>query len=169
MLPSILGAPVQRAATRPTTTMTAAARERMSRVDTAWLRMDNDVNLMMIVGVWLLQPKVAYETLCERVTEKLLKYARFRQVVVRDVTGAAFWVDDAKFDIRHHVVREKLARARCRSEREALQARVAELATTPLDPDRPLWQFRLVESYDGGSALIARIHHCIRARRAVIS
>ena len=28
--------------------------ERMSRVDTAWLRMDNDVNLMMIVGVWLL-------------------------------------------------------------------------------------------------------------------
>ena len=29
----------------------------MSRVDTAWLRMDNDVNLMMIVGVWLLQPQ----------------------------------------------------------------------------------------------------------------
>ena len=29
----------------------------MSRVDTAWLRMDNDVNLMMIVGVWLLQPR----------------------------------------------------------------------------------------------------------------
>ena len=28
----------------------------MSRVDTAWLRMDTDVNLMMIVGVWLLQP-----------------------------------------------------------------------------------------------------------------
>ena len=25
--------------------------QRMSRVDTAWLRMDNDVNLMMIVGV----------------------------------------------------------------------------------------------------------------------
>ena len=30
----------------------------MSRVDTAWLRMDNDVNLMMIVGVWLLQPQI---------------------------------------------------------------------------------------------------------------
>ena len=25
--------------------------QRMSRVDTAWLRMDNDVNLMMIAGV----------------------------------------------------------------------------------------------------------------------
>ena len=32
----------------------SAASERMSRVDTAWLRMDNDVNLMLIVGVWLL-------------------------------------------------------------------------------------------------------------------
>ena len=36
------------AAPRMTSTTTAAPRERMSRVDTAWLRMDNDVNLMMI-------------------------------------------------------------------------------------------------------------------------
>jgi hypothetical protein len=56
-----------------------AVAERMSRVDTAWLRMDNDVNLMMIVGVWLLQPAVTLEALRERVSDKLLKYDRFRQ------------------------------------------------------------------------------------------
>jgi WS/DGAT/MGAT family acyltransferase len=28
-----------------------------------------------------------------------------------------------------------------------------------LDKHRPLWQFHLVESYQGGSALVARIHH----------
>ena len=28
-------------------------RERMSGVDTAWLRMDSQANLMMIVGVWV--------------------------------------------------------------------------------------------------------------------
>ena len=39
-------------------------RERMSRVDTAWLRMDNDVNLMMIVGVWLLEPAIALRRRC---------------------------------------------------------------------------------------------------------
>ena len=110
----------------------------MSRVDTAWLRMDNDVNLMMIVGVWLLQPKVIYETLCSRVAEKLLKYERFRQRVEREGTGAAWWVEDEGFDIHRHVVREKLKRAQGQSEREALQARVGELAATPLDPDRPL-------------------------------
>ena len=55
----------------------------MSRVDTAWLRMDNDVNLMMIVGVWVLEPRLDYEALCERVEAKLLKYPRFGRVVVR--------------------------------------------------------------------------------------
>jgi diacylglycerol O-acyltransferase len=140
----------------------------MSRVDTAWLRMDNDVNLMMIVGIWLLQPKVAYATLCRRVEDKLLKYERFRQRVVREAGGAS-WVDDDAFDIHRHVVRAKLVRAKGQSEREALQARVGALAMEPLDPARPLWQFLLIEDYEGGSALVARIHHCIGDGIALIS
>jgi diacylglycerol O-acyltransferase len=140
----------------------------MSRVDTAWLRMDNDVNLMMIVGVWLLQPKVAYATLCRRVEDKLLKYERFRQRVVRDAGGPS-WVDDDSFDIHRHVVRHRLVRAKGQSEREALQARVGELAMEPLDPALPLWQFLLIENYEGGSALVARIHHCIGDGIALIS
>jgi WS/DGAT/MGAT family acyltransferase len=136
------------------------AAERMSRVDHAWLRMDNDVNLMMIVGVWLLEPRVAYEAVCERVAEKLLKYGRFRQKVVPDAMGAQ-WVDDEQFDIRHHVVREVLKPRKGQSAQAALQERCARLATQPLDPARPLWQFHLIEQYGAGSALIARIHHCI--------
>ena len=98
--------------------MPAAAAERMSRVDTAWLRMDNEVNLMMIVGVWLLQPALDYDELCVRVAAKLLRYDRFRQKVVQDAMGAV-WVDDAEFDIHHHVVRERLARRTGQNEREA--------------------------------------------------
>lgn len=30
--------------------------ERMSKVDTAWLRMDSETNLMMILGVWVVKP-----------------------------------------------------------------------------------------------------------------
>ena len=136
------------------------ASERMSRVDTAWLRMDNDVNLMMIVGIWLLEPALPYAALCERVSDKLLKYDRFRQKVVQDAMGAT-WVDDAGFDVQRHVRRETLRRRRGESERSALQRRAGELANTPLDPEHPLWQFHLIEKYEGGSALIARIHHCI--------
>ena len=144
------------------------AAERMSRVDTAWLRMDNDVNLMMIVGVWLLQPGVPYEALCARVEDKLLKYARFRQKVVQDPMGAN-WVADDTFDVHRHVLHEKLKRRKGQSERAALQARVGELANTPLDPAHPLWQFNLVDGYEGGSALIARVHHCIGDGIALIS
>jgi len=142
--------------------------QRMSRVDTAWLRMDNDVNLMMIVGVWLLQPGVSYAALVERVESKLLKYERFRQKVVQDAMGAS-WVTDDDFDIHRHVLHETLAKRRGQSQRSALQEFAGALANTPLDPDHPLWQFHLIDHYEDGSALVARVHHCIGDGIALIS
>jgi WS/DGAT/MGAT family acyltransferase len=38
---------------------------------------------------------------------------------------------------------------------------MGELASVPLDHAHPLWQFHFIARYDGGSALICRIHHCI--------
>ncbi len=59
------------------------------------------------------------------------------------------------------------------SDQDALQERVGELAMKPLDPKHPLWQFHLVENYNGpggkGSAIIMRIHHCIADGIALIS
>jgi diacylglycerol O-acyltransferase len=134
--------------------------ELMSRVDTAWLRMDRERNLMLIVGIWLLRPAIDYAALCQRLESSLLKYPRFRQKVVQD-TVLSHWVDDDEFDIQRHVVRERLVRKRGQSERAALQERAAELAATPLDHAHPLWQHHLIEHYEEGSALIVRIHHCI--------
>ena len=148
--------------------MSQPAERRMSRVDTAWLRMDNDVNLMMIVGVWLLEPGITLAMLRERIETRLLKYERFRHKAVIDAMGAS-WVEDADFDITRQVVAEKLPKKRGQTERQALQRRCGELAVTPLDPTRPLWQFHLVERYEGGSAIIARIHHCIGDGIALIS
>ena len=146
----------------------AVAGERMSKVDTAWLRMDGASNLMMIVGVWVLKPGIRREDLCQRITERLLQYPRFRQRVEHDAAGAS-WVEDAGFAIDHHVVTETLARKPRGREQEALQDRLAELAMTPLDMRRPLWQFHLVEDYQGGSAMMVRIHHCIADGIALIA
>ena len=95
--------------------------ERMSKVDTAWLRMDSASNLMMINGVWTLTPGIPWPALCERVQERMLAYPRFRQRVVRDAIGAT-WVEDTHFDIRAHVVRatlptaqDKASKQRCNS------------------------------------------------------
>ena len=142
--------------------------ERMSKVDTAWLRMDTPTNLMMIVGVWVFRPGVDFDALTQRLDSRLTKYPRFVQRVVEDPAGAT-WVRDREFDIHHHVRRGKLRRRRGQSARDALQDRVAELAMSPLDRRHPLWDFELVEHYDGGSAMIARIHHCIGDGIALIS
>ena len=142
--------------------------ERMTKVDTAWLRMDSPSNLMMIVGVWILQPGVKYEAVCERIKERFLKYPRFGQYVQQDAAGAT-WVTDPDFQIERHVVREALPASSPAREQQALQARLGELAVTPLDSKHPLWQFHLVEHYQGGSALLVRIHHCIADGIALIS
>ncbi len=157
--------------TAPKSTGAGPGSSRMSRVDTAWLRMDNDVNLMMIVGVWLLTPAITLDALRQRVADKLLQYPRFRQRAVADALGAS-WVEDSDFDLGRHVVRQALPQPRGRarlSQRARLQALCGELATAPLDPARPLWQFHLIDDYEGGSALVVRIHHCIADGIALIS
>ena len=147
--------------------------ERMSKVDRAWMRMDSPTNLMMIVGFWILKPRLDYETVCQRIEDRLFKYPRFRQRVVEDAAGAT-WVDDPELDIHHHVVREKLPRVAQSRQKAALQELVGRLAVQPLDPNRPLWKMHLVENYrdeDGqaASVLIVRIHHCIADGIALIA
>ncbi|MFD2450510.1 wax ester/triacylglycerol synthase domain-containing protein [Ideonella paludis] len=143
--------------------------ERMSRVDTAWLRMDTPANLMMIVGVWLIEPTLSVAEARLRVAERLLQYDRFRQKVVEDAVGAQ-WVEDTHFDIDAHVVPETLEPQAGQTPLDALKDRVADLSATPLDMRRPLWQIHLVENLeDGRSALVVRVHHCIADGIALIS
>ena len=164
---------VQKNVTRAVSGTLGLSGERMSKVDTAWLRMDTPSNLMMIVGVWQLTPGVSHAAVCERMENSLLKYARFRQRVMEDAAGAT-WVEDRYFDLQNHVVVDKLPKVAKGKDQEALQDRVAELAMQPLDRKRPLWQIHLVEDYTGpdgvkGSAMIVRIHHCIADGIALIS
>ncbi|WP_367181225.1 wax ester/triacylglycerol synthase family O-acyltransferase [uncultured Ramlibacter sp.] len=168
MVTRIAAQTVAKQARRAATGTLGLAGERMSKVDTAWLRMDSPANLMMIVGVWTLSPGIAHADLCARIEDKLLKYGRFRQRVVEGAAGAS-WVEDRDFNIARHVVLEKLPKAVAGRQQAALQQRVGELAMQPLDRRHPLWCFHLVEDYQGGSALIVRIHHCIADGIALIS
>lgn len=134
-----------------------AKRERISSVDTAWLRMDRPTNLMLIVGVLIFDRPVDFARLKRTVETRLLRYRRFRQRAVQDATGA-WWEDDENFDLDLHLHRTALPG---KGGKEELQKLAAELISAPLDHSRPLWSFYLVENYDGGAALVARIHHCI--------
>ena len=128
----------------------------MSRVDTAWLRMERATNLMMITGVMMFESPLDIATLRRVVEQKFLAYPRFRQKAVETPTGA-FWQDDADFDLDWHV---RLTALPGRGGKKELERLTSQMASTPLDKTKPLWQFHLVEKYGGGSALITRIHHC---------
>ena len=128
----------------------------MSRVDTAWLRMERATNLMMITGVMMFETPMDIQTLRKVVEQRFLAYPRFRQKAVETPAGA-WWETDRDFDIDWHI---RLTALPGRAGKKELERLTSQLASTPLDQTKPLWQFHLVEKFGGGSALITRIHHC---------
>ena len=145
-------------------------RERMSGIDTAWLRMEHPTNLMMIVGIMVFKDKLDFKKLQTTIEQRFLTFPRFKQKAVQDPTGA-WWDDDRNFDIKHHVKRVKLTGKNGKSAgKKELEAYVSAMASESLDFTKPLWQFQLIENYQGnGSALLTRIHHCYADGIALIS
>jgi diacylglycerol O-acyltransferase / wax synthase len=136
------------------------AKKALSSVDTAWLRMEDPTNLMMITGIMVFGQPLVYERLKATLEERLLIFDRFRQRIVQPALPGAspYWEDDPNLDLRYHLQRATLPPP---GDRAALQELASLLASTQLDFSRPLWQLHLVDGYGGGSALICRLHHCI--------
>ena len=149
--------------------LSAFSRKKMSTVDTAWLRMDSDGNLMMIVGVSMLSKPVSVAGLKHALEARFLVYSRFRSRVVSDLSGS--WWLEQEVNLDDHVVHTALApnkgtSGNALSNKPALQKLVGTLAQQPLNPEKPLWQMHLVDNCVGEDgklrqALIIRIHHCI--------
>jgi WS/DGAT/MGAT family acyltransferase len=131
----------------------------LNAADSAWLRMENPTNLMTITGVVTLRERLDFERFRTLVEEKLLVHDRFRMRVLgpRGGVGRARWAE-GDFSISDHVVCLELPAP---ADKETLQGFVGREMGTPLDHSKPLWKFFFIENFLGGSALVARIHHCI--------
>lgn len=129
-------------------------------VDASWLRMDDPTNLMVVTGVLVLGAPIPLARLRELIEKRLLRFRRFTSRVVPPFAGvgAPDWEPDPDFDLDRHLL---VARLGTGAGRPALQAFVSRLLSEPLPDDRPLWSMHLVEHFQGGSAIVARIHHCI--------
>ncbi|MEE4638666.1 MAG: wax ester/triacylglycerol synthase family O-acyltransferase [Wenzhouxiangella sp.] len=136
--------------------MSTARREPIAKVDTAWLRMEQPTNLMMITGVIELAEAVDFEHFRRIVANRFLAFPRFRQKAVDHPRGC-WWEEDDQFELSSHIRRTALPGDAGKAELEEL---VSELASTPLDKTKPLWQFHFVENYQGGPVAVSRIHHC---------
>jgi diacylglycerol O-acyltransferase / wax synthase len=135
-------------------------KETMSNVDTAWLQMDRPTNLMMIAGFMVLENPLDFNRLVATIERKLLVFDRFRQRIVppRTPFGNYTWELDPYFDIRTHVHRSALPSP---GDQATLHDIMSEIASTPLDRSRPLWQFHAFEGYEKGWVLACRLHHSI--------
>ena len=69
---------------------TPPAREPLSSVDFAWLRMDDPTNLMHINGVLVLDQPVAFESIRDIIAQRLLAIPRFRNRVVVPKSGKPY-------------------------------------------------------------------------------
>ena len=131
--------------------------ERMSSVDTTWLRMDRPANPMMIVQLWILEGPVALDKVEKQIAEGHLSYRRYRQKVEYAPAGV-YWRDDPNFDLAHHIKRVKLPGRRGKPELERF---VGDLASEPLNFNYPLWTVHIIEKYEGGAAVVFRWHHAM--------
>lgn len=127
-------------------------REPMSVIDAAWLRMDRPTNPMMICGFMLFDGMLDPGEVRNVLNSRLLCFHRFRQRIVREDRPG--WEDDPYFDLDWHLRHIALPAG------SRLEDIASELASTPLDGAKPMWQFHIIDTNDGNSALFLRIHHC---------
>ncbi len=138
--------------------------ERISPVDTTWLRMDRPANPMVIIGVLIVEGPVKPGLLEDRLAERFLAIPRFRQRIELR-SGEYWWVEDPHLERQRHVRRVRLPG---KGDKEELQRYIAELASEPIDKTRPLWQVHILEHYEGGAAVVIRIHHAIGDGSALV-
>ena len=140
-------------------------RERMSVVDNAWLRMDSPDNLMIITGVLIFEDKLEREKLVNLISEKFQAYPKFFQKVLPSRWGT-YLEDCEEFEIENHIVSTHLQDPNSETE---LRELASALVSTPLNPEKPLWQIEHIEDFQQGSAIAIRLHHCYADGIALVS
>ncbi len=138
----------------------APATKAMTPVDAAWYHIDGPVNLAQITGVILTKTPLDFERVKEVYRRRLARFDRFSQRVVESGFPIAtpHWEDIPGFEIdqlMHHVALPPP------HDHAALTEFLSDLASTPLDRARPLWDIHVIDQVDGGSALVWRFHHCL--------
>lgn len=126
--------------------------------------MEMPTSLVTVVGMMLLKEPLGKDRLMRITEERLLQFAKFRQkIIVKG--GKPMWHDDEHFDIHAHIHHVALPN---QGSYEDLQEMVSDLMASPLDYSKPLWQVHLIDNYNGGSAIVWRIHHAIADGIALI-
>lgn len=130
----------------------------LSSVDTAWYRLDSPNDPADIIGVMLFDGPLDYNRLLATIETRFLRFERFRQRIDDSGVGRPRWKRMESFSLDDHLHRVQLPEP---ADRAALEDKIGEVMSEPLDRSRPLWRIFLVENYEEGSAIIFHLHHCM--------
>ena len=136
------------------------SRQPMSPGDAVWFHMDGPANTAVITSILLTGTPLDFDKVRRVYTQRLARFERFSQRVVE--AGLPFptphWESMPGFAIGQQMHRVALPPP---GDDAALAELISDLASTPLDHARPLWDVHVVDGVGNGSALITRMHHCM--------
>jgi len=138
--------------------------DRASPVDLMQLASDVGPAPMQVGAVLLLRPGREFDVPAAQrlIGERIAAVPRLRQRLVRPPLGCGrpVWVDDARFDLRHHV-----GSVRCPAPGDpaALLEVAAAVLTRRLNPSRPLWAATFVTDLAGGAVAVVVVFHHVLA------
>lgn len=140
--------------------------ERLGGLDASFVFAETPAMHMHVCGLMVLDPATMPEGSdpLARVHAVLLSrlprnpVLRQRLALVPFNLGRPFWVEDPQFDVERHLHRMELHDTDDRSLAEV----VGEIASTPLERDRPLWEMWVVGGLpEGHIGLVGKMHHSI--------
>ncbi|HWD52178.1 MAG TPA: wax ester/triacylglycerol synthase family O-acyltransferase [Acidimicrobiales bacterium] len=139
---------------------------RLTGLDGAFLAFESPTTHLHIAGVLVFDPSgvpggVGFRQIRDMVAGRVSRVAPFRRRMVGVPFGLQHptMVDDPDFDVDFHVRRVSLPPPGGQAELAAL---VGDIVERPLDRDRPLWEFHVVEGLEHGHlAVVTKIHHAI--------
>lgn len=140
--------------------------QRLTGLDGAFLAFESPTTHLHIAGVLIFDPTgvpggVGFRQIRDMVEARVSRVPPFRRRMVEVPFGLQHptMVDDPDFDIDFHVRRLSLPQPGGHGELATL---VGDIVERPLDRNRPLWEFHVVEGLDQGHvALVTKIHHAI--------
>ncbi|MCP3986700.1 MAG: DUF1298 domain-containing protein [bacterium] len=103
---------------------------------------------------------VAVTRVRERVAARIGDLGRYRQVLADlPLETRAIWVDANEIDLDLHVRHVRLPRP---GDERQLKRLIGRIASTPLDPARPLWELWVIEGLENARvALVSKVHACL--------
>ncbi|MGI8633076.1 MAG: WS/DGAT/MGAT family O-acyltransferase [Solirubrobacterales bacterium] len=136
--------------------------DRLSALDMTFLQIEEqDSGSHMHVGsAMLFDGQLDRDDLMRSLEASLHQVPRYRQRLQFPPAGVARpeWVDDASFDLGHHVREHDLDGG----DLDDLREFAGRLFSRRLDRDKPLWEQTVVRNVsDGRSALVSKTHHCM--------